>query len=139
MTSKDNLTPTQRSYCMSMVRNKNSNLEELVNIALKRVGIRPRPKRNLRALPGSPDFVFVDQKLVIFVDGDFWHGYRFNTWKQKLNSFWKRKIQININRDRRNFSKLRRLGWKVFRIWGHTVFSKNFDKKIKTIALYLEP
>jgi DNA mismatch endonuclease (patch repair protein) len=55
----------------------------------------------------------------MFVDGDFWHGYRFPSWCDKVSDFWKVKITRTRLRDRRNFQKLRRRGWKVIRIWQH--------------------
>ncbi len=57
----------------------------------------------------------------MFVDGDFWHGYRFPAWKAQLSVFWQIKIESNRRRDRRNFRKLRMNGWKVLRIWQHQI------------------
>ena len=115
----DNLTPRQRSVCMSRVRNRDTNLELQVRSALFRRGWRFQ--KHVSSLPGTPDIVFVRQSVVVFVDGDFWHGYRFPAWKNKLSPFWVAKIQKNRARDRRNFSKLRRLGWRVVRIWQHEI------------------
>jgi DNA mismatch endonuclease, patch repair protein len=113
----DNLTQEQRSYCMSRVRNKNTNLEELVALQLKKHGLRF--KRHSKELAGTPDIVFDRAKLAIFVDGDFWHGYRYPSWRRTLSHFWRKKIEKNRARDRRNFAKLRRMGWRVVRIWQH--------------------
>jgi DNA mismatch endonuclease (patch repair protein) len=57
--------------------------------------------------------------VVVFIDGDFWHGYRFSRWQHKIPEFWKCKIRGNRERDRRNFARLRKMGWKVIRIWQH--------------------
>jgi DNA mismatch endonuclease, patch repair protein len=70
-------------------------------------------------LPGNPDFVIERSKVAIFVDGDFWHGYRFGRWKAQLSDYWVAKIERNRARDRRTFSTLRRRGWKVVRVWEH--------------------
>jgi DNA mismatch endonuclease (patch repair protein) len=70
-------------------------------------------------LPGRPDFVFRDRRVVVFVDGDFWHGWRFPVWRDKLSEAWEAKIEANRRRDARNFRRLRRQGWKVVRIWEH--------------------
>jgi DNA mismatch endonuclease (patch repair protein) len=75
-------------------------------------------------LPGRPDFVFRDIKLVIFVDGDFWHGWRFPLWRHKLTGKWEQKIEETRKRDRRNHSRLRRSGWRVVRFWEHHVVSE---------------
>jgi DNA mismatch endonuclease (patch repair protein) len=72
-------------------------------------------------LPGRPDFVFVRARVAVFVDGDFWHGWRFPLWEHKLSPFWKKKIGDNRVRDLRNFRKLRTAGWVVLRIWEHEI------------------
>src|SRR6185437_4355706 len=115
----DNLTKSQRSLCMSRVRNRNTNLERIVRSELFKRGWRFR--KHVKSLPGSPDIVFAQYCVVVFIDGDFWHGYRFPAWKQNLSEFWANKIQKNRDRDRRNFAKLRRLGWRVIRVWQHQI------------------
>ncbi len=104
---------------MSRVRNRDTDLEALVRSALFRRGWRFR--KHVRQLPGCPDIVFVRSKVAVFIDGDFWHGYRFKTWNQQLSRFWRLKIETNRSRDRRNFQKLRRLGWKPIRLWQHEI------------------
>ena len=42
-------------------------------------------------------------------------------WKHKLSEKWQNKIEATRKRDQKNFLKLRRLGWKVIRIWEHQV------------------
>jgi DNA mismatch endonuclease, patch repair protein len=113
----DNLTPRQRSYCMSRVKNKNTGLEVLVTAELRRRGLKFR--RHAKALPGKPDIVFDQAKVAVFVDGNFWHGYRFPRWRRGLSQFWREKIEKNRSRDRKNFAKLRRMGWRVVRLWQH--------------------
>ena len=115
----DNLTPQQRSYCMSRVRNRDTDLESLVRSGLFKKGWRFR--KHVSSLPGKPDIVFVRLRVVVFVDGDFWHGYRFPNWKKTLSNSWIKKIEKNRERDRRNFAKLRRTGWRVVRLWQHEV------------------
>jgi DNA mismatch endonuclease (patch repair protein) len=115
----DNLTAAQRSYCMSKVRNKRTSLERIVEQALRRKQVRYR--RNHSALPGSPDFVIESITTAVFVDGDFWHGYQFPKWKHNLSSFWQTKIERNRKRDKRSHAALRRLGWRVVRLWQHQV------------------
>jgi DNA mismatch endonuclease (patch repair protein) len=59
--------------------------------------------------------------VAVFVDGDYWHGWRFPAWRDKLAAYWKQKIETNRRRDRRNFRRLRRSGWRVIRLWEHEV------------------
>src|SRR5262245_20645110 len=69
-------------------------------------------------LPGHPDFVFRKERVVVFVDGDFWHGNprKFRLPKSNL-SYWEQKILSNRRRDKRITRKLRNGGWIVVRFW----------------------
>jgi DNA mismatch endonuclease (patch repair protein) len=100
----DNLTPEQRSYCMSRVKNRDTNLEVLVRSALRQAG--RRFTTNDRQLPGSPDVVFRRDRVAVFIHGDFWHGWRFPAWRHAVSPFWQEKIQKNRDRDRRNVTRL---------------------------------
>lgn len=115
----DNLTPAARSYCMSRVRSRDTAPEVKLRSQLHRQGFRFR--KHVRELPGSPDLVLVKQRVAVFVDGNFWHGYRFEQWRHTLSAFWREKIERNRQRDRSNFRRLRRRGWTVIRIWQHQI------------------
>ena len=116
----DHLTPEQRSRAMKRVRLKNGSIEIIVQRELTTHGLKFR--QHVRSLPGSPDIVFPREKITVFVDGDFWHGWRLPAWERKLSPFWREKLQTNRKRDQRNFRKLRSLGWQVIRIWQHQLF-----------------
>ncbi len=107
---------------MKRVRLKNGSLEQIVQSQLRAVGLRFRCHD--RSLPGTPDIVFTKQQLAVFVDGDFWHGWRLPAWEHKLSEFWRDKLRANRARDQRNFRRLRALGWKVIRIWQHELERK---------------
>ena len=115
----DNLTPSQRSYTMSRIRSKDTGPELTIRRLVHARGLRFR--KHKRGLPGRPDLVFAAVRVVVFVDGDFWHGWRFPAWKETVGPYWQQKIQRNRERDRRNAQRLRRRGWHVIRIWGHQV------------------
>ena len=117
----DNLTKKQRSYCMSRVKNKDTDIERIVRSELHKRGYRFR--KHVKKLPGTPDIVLPRAKVAVFIDGDFWHGYRFPAWEHKVSEFWKEKIRKNRERDKKNFQKLRNMGWKVIRLWKHEVKS----------------
>ncbi len=104
---------------MSRIRDKHTGPERLFAELLAASGILH--ERHIGTLPGRPDFVFSESKLAVFVDGDFWHGFRFPLWSHKLSDRWREKIAATRKRDQRNFRKLRRLGWKVIRIWEHQI------------------
>ena len=126
----DNLTPEQRSFCMSRIKGKDTGLEMRVRSALHRRGLRFR--KHVKDLPGKPDVVFRKVRVAVFVDGDFWHGYRFPTWEDKVSDFWKKKINRNRERDAANHRKLRQMEWTVIRLWQHEV-EEDFDACIDRI------
>lgn len=87
---------------------------------LHRAGRRFR--KNVRSLPGCPDIAFPRQKVVIFCDGDFWHGRNWTERKAKLGQgsnggYWVAKIERNIERDLQNRNVLAKQGWRVLRFW----------------------
>jgi len=128
---RDNLTPSQRSHCMSRVKNRDTDLEVAVRSELHKSCFRFR--KHVRDLPGAPDIVFPGVKVAVFIDGDFWHGWRFPAWEHTVSDFWKKKININRVRDRKNFRKLRNMGWTVIRIWQHQI-ENDFGKCINRIV-----
>ena len=126
----DNLTPAQRSYCMSRVKGKDTGIEVAVRSALHRRGLRFR--KHVKPLPGKPDVVFPRAMVAVFLDGDFWHGYRFPVWREGLSPFWQRKIGETRRRDHRKFRKMRRRGWRVIRIWQHEL-EADFESCVRRI------
>ncbi len=88
--------------------------------ALWRAGKRYR--KNVKKLPGKPDIVFHGARVVVFVDGDFWHGKDWEVRKAKLENghnapYWVAKIERNMERDQENEQKLLAEGWVVLRFW----------------------
>ena len=121
----DVMSVEQRSRVMSRNQAKNTSPEKYLNALLEAAGLVFA--RHEASLPGKPDFVFEESKVAVFVDGDFWHGWRFPVWAHRLAPFWSEKIAKNRLRDQRNFRKLRRAGWTVVRIWEHQVESDILD------------
>ena len=127
----DNLTPTQRSYCMSRIKGKDTGLELRVRSELHKRGLRFR--KHLKELPGKPDVVFTKAKVAVFIDGDFWHGYRFPTWEHKVSDFWKTKISKTRERDMKNDHRLCEMGWTVIRLWQHEL-ERDCEASIQSIV-----
>ena len=115
----DIMSPEKRSAVMARIKGRNTGPEQAVAAALGARGLAW--EGHARDLPGRPDFVFREEKVAVFVDGDFWHGWRFPQWRDKLSEKWEAKIDGNRRRDARNHSLLRRSGWKVVRLWEHQV------------------
>ena len=74
-------TPT-RSAMMRKIKAKDTQAEVRLSKELWRQGLRYR--RNYAGLPGKPDIVFTKQKVAIFIDGEFWHGYKWPERKLRL-------------------------------------------------------
>lgn len=117
----DRMTRAKRSALMASIRSKDTGPERALRSELHRQG--RRFFKHVAALPGKPDIVFPKHRVAVFVDGDFWHGYRFGRFAHKLSPYWHEKIAGNRVRDRRNFARLRRRGWIVIRIWEHDIKS----------------
>ncbi len=117
----DHLTSEKRSWNMSQIKGTNTKPELAVRRCAYKRGLRYRT--HVMSLPGRPDMVFYGARLIVFVDGDFWHGWHFPRWRDRLSPFWKEKIERNRHRDLKNFRKLRAEGWTVLRLWEHEVKS----------------
>jgi len=115
----DNLTPEQRSRTMSRIRSKNTQVELRVRRLLHSKGYRYRVHPH--SIPGKPDIAFTARKVAVFIDGDFWHGWKFADWAEKLAPYWRAKIERNMLRDEQNQAHLEREGWTVLRIWEHEI------------------
>jgi len=113
----DIFTPEKRSWVMSRIRSKDTKIEKTMSLLLRKnkIHYRRHPK-----LFGSPDFV-VEKKILVFCDGDFWHGYRYEKKKKPPKKFWRDKIERNMERDRKVGRKLRADGWPVVRLWEHDI------------------
>ena len=125
----DIFTPEKRSWVMSRIRSKDTKIEKVMATLLRKNKIHYRryPK-----LFGSPDFI-IEKKILLFCDGDFWHGYQYDKKKKPPKKFWREKIERNMARDRKVSRKLRRDGWSVLRIWEHDI-KKNTDKCMRKIT-----
>ncbi|MDD5109419.1 MAG: very short patch repair endonuclease [Candidatus Omnitrophica bacterium] len=127
------VTSEQRSELMRKIRSNNTKPELLLRSKLWGQGLRF--SRKTSKLPGKPDIVLEKPRVAIFIDGEFWHGYKWREKKKKIKAnrrYWVPKIERNILRDKRNSQKLRKSGWKVIRFWEHQI-TKDLLKCIKKI------
>ena len=113
----DVFSKKKRSEVMSLIRSKNTKPELYVRSFLHKKGYRFRLHQ--KNLPGSPDLVLKKHGVVIYVNGCFWHHHNCGKYKiPKTNrKFWLNKFKNNKKRDRLNTLKLRKLGWRVYKIW----------------------
>ncbi len=101
-------------------RPKNTNPEILLRKLLSSAGVRYR--LHPPNVPGRPDLVIRRSRIVVFCDGDFWHGRHWARRKIKLSrgwnaAYWIAKIERNRRRDRLVTRRLKLLGWRVIRVW----------------------
>ena len=114
-----------RSALMRRVRGKDTGPERTVRRAAYSLGYRFRLHR--RDLPGTPDLAFPRLRKVIFVHGCFWHrhaGCSRTTTPKTRAAYWREKFEQNVERDRRNVSTLRALGWEVLVVWECETFDR---------------
>lgn len=113
----DIFTPEKRSYIMSRIRYRDTKIEKIMRQILikNKIKFKSYPK-----MYGNPDFL-AEKKIIIFCDGDFWHGHNYENKKKPGKKFWKNKIEGNIRRDRTVSRKLRSEGWSVIRFWEHDI------------------
>jgi DNA mismatch endonuclease (patch repair protein) len=130
----DIYTRAERSALMARVRGRgNATTEGALAGILRAQGwsgwrrqkvVRGRDGRGER-FRARPDFVFRARRLVVFVDGCFWHGCPRHGTKPKGNAaFWRAKFRRNRERDRRDTRNLRAAGWQVVRLWEHELRAK---------------
>ena len=105
---------------MTAVRGKNNRTTErrfralLIGAGIR--GWRVRPK----GLPGGPDFFFPETRLVVFLDGCYWHACPRCGHVPTVNRrFWSAKLRRNQERDREKEQQLAEAGYKVVRFWEH--------------------
>lgn len=110
-----------RSYNMSHIRSKETKPELFVKRILEKRGFIYQSE-----IYGKPDFVNFNNKIVVFIDGCFWHKCSRCYVAPTTNSkFWSKKINGNVLRDKEINLNYYYSGWKVVRIWEH-LLNKNY-------------
>lgn len=130
-------TTPQRSKIMSKIRGKNTKPELAFRKALYAAGYRYRV--DYKKLIGKPDIALKKYKTVIFIDGEYWHGYNWEERKPKIKTnreFWIAKIERNIQRDQEVNQELERLGYTIFRFWESEV-KKELDRCLSLVLQHL--
>lgn len=118
---------------MSAIPSKNTRPEVALRRELWKRGLRYRV--NDAKLPGKPDIVFSRVKIVVFCDGDYWHGHNwalrgYSSLDDELtrySQYWQVKIRKNVERDAKNNQILKDAGWLVLRFWESDI-KKNKEK-----------
>lgn len=120
--------PAITSAMMAQVRGRENKAEVALRKALWQRGLRYRLYAS--GLMGRPDMVFGGPRVVVFVDGDYWHGRAIieqgseafrATMRTERRDWWVAKITRNVERDREVTKALQGLGWRVLRVWESAV------------------
>ncbi|MET7028844.1 very short patch repair endonuclease [Sediminicola luteus] len=130
-------TTPERSKIMAKIRGRNTKPELLFRKALWAAGYRYRI--DYKKLIGKPDIVLKKYKTVIFIDGEFWHGFNWEERKAKIKTnreFWIPKIERNLQRDREVNFALKTKGYKVFRFWEKEII-KELDECLHQVISHL--
>lgn len=110
---------TEKRLCnMSQIRSKGTKPKFLLKKALWGAGIRHKTPK--RPFPGKPNISQKKYRLVIFVDGSFWHGYEWENRKQAIKSNWEfriAKIELNKLRHQEVNAFYQSKGCTVLRFW----------------------
>jgi len=128
-------TSSFRSALMRKIRSEKTKPEIALRTALRKEKIKFQGYN--KKLPGKPDIVLLEKKVVIFIDGEFWHGYKWKEKKEKIKAnkdYWIPKIEGTIKRDKKNNLQLKKLGWSVLRFWEHEI-KRNLQKCIMKIKI----
>lgn len=102
-------------------RSRDTGPELAVRRRLHATGVRYRVHAKLESdLRVRGDIAWVGLKVVVFIDGCYWHGCPLHATAPKANAvWWRRKLDDNVSRDRRTDTVLRERGWTVLRFWEH--------------------
>jgi DNA mismatch endonuclease (patch repair protein) len=116
----DVLTKKQRSYNMSQIKSSKTKPELKLKLLFRRLGFLYQPK-----IYGRPDFANKKLKVVVFIDGCFWHKCPQHFIAPKSNrKYWITKIKNNAVRDKDVNLFYKASGWKVVRIWEHEIMRR---------------
>jgi DNA mismatch endonuclease (patch repair protein) len=133
----DVLTPQQRSFNMSRIRNRDTRPEMIVRSIVHRMGYRYSLHKH--TLPGKPDLVLVRYRKIINVHGCFFHMHdcKYGSVVPATNAeFWQKKRLSNVERDQRNLRILRRDKWHVLTVWECEM--RDVERLERRLAKFLE-
>lgn len=134
----DVFSKKKRSQIMAAVKSTGNKVTEtaFANL-LRRNGVKGW-RRHL-PLRGKPDFTFRNKRVVVFIDGCFWHGCRAHLRMPTSNrTYWFEKIARNQARDRVINRELSRAGWRVLRFWEHELRDESRVLRRVTNALEVD-
>lgn len=123
-------------HLMQSVRQGGTDPEAKLHSELRQRGLQPATDtRPVKALRITPDFVFVEERVCVFVDGCFWHGCPEHFTLPSSNSaWWREKLAETTRRDQRQSANLTKAGWLVLRVWEHESLADAADSVAEAIT-----
>lgn len=121
---------------MQNQKRRDTKVEVEIRRRLHALGLRFRVDYRLEpALRVRGDIVFTRRKVVVFVDGCFWHGCPVHATQPENNAdWWREKLAANVARDRRNRETLTALGWTVESIWEHETPERAAEQIVRLLS-----
>ena len=133
----DKLSREKRSWNMSRIRGKDTEIEIKVRKYLFSQGFRFR--KNVADMPGKPDIILPKYKTVIFIHGCYWHrhtGCKNCTTPNTNREFWLKKFEKNIQNDSKHQQELEAAGWKVLILWECEI-ENDFERLMDNLVVEL--
>ncbi|MFR1802067.1 MAG: very short patch repair endonuclease [Faecalispora jeddahensis] len=134
----DKLTREKRSWNMSRIRRKNTEIEIKVRKYLFSQGFRFR--KNVADMPGKPDIVLSKYKTIIFIHGCYWHRHascKNCTTPNTNREFWLKKFEKNMQNDSKHQQELEAAGWKVLILWECEI-ENDFERLMDNLVVELQ-
>jgi DNA mismatch endonuclease, patch repair protein len=124
----DTISKKKRSQNMAAIKACNTKPEKAVKSILRKYKIHY--KFNLSKLQGRPDFLIPRKKLIIFVHGCFWHQHKkkncpYISMPKSNVAFWKKKLNGNRMRDKKNMAILKRMGYHILVLWECQIMNRS--------------
>lgn len=124
--------------CMQSNKPRDNRLELAIRSAVHGAGLRYRTHvRPVSGVRCEADLIFTRRRIAVFIDGCFWHACpEHATWPATNAGWWRRKIEENAARDRRNDTELRQAGWTVLRIWEHEGIDRTVNRIVEVVGAF---
>lgn len=121
---------------MQAVKGKGTKLEQSLFAMLEEIGLSGW-ERNVTSIVGAPDALFPEERVIIFIDGCFWHGCPHCNRPLPVTNhdYWERKIERTKARDKKNRAALTDEGWTVISIWEHEMRDPSSREQIAATIL----
>ena len=133
----DIFTSEKRSAVMKAVKSRNTKTTEIKMMKIFKE-LHIIGWRRTYPLIGKPDFVFPKKRIVVFVDGCFWHGHHCRNVTPSDNAeFWEAKRLYNKKHDEEVTQTLVQKNWTVIRIWECELKKKNRELLLEKISMLL--